>query len=136
MTSFNYLVPTYGGTRAYVLNFTQGLKQQLAETNIRFQYAAPASTVSEIWDVMRIPMSSLSEDVLMDTEACVDMALKGLDDGKLITTPSVHDESQVKRYADSNNDNTLPNYIYSDKSHFLSLQEHYFSAACFLSPLP
>ena len=29
-------VPVYGGTKAYVLNFTQGLKQQLAETKLRF----------------------------------------------------------------------------------------------------
>ncbi len=46
------LVPVYGGTKAYVLNFTQGLKQQLAETNLRFQYVAPAATASEIWDKM------------------------------------------------------------------------------------
>lgn len=91
-------VPVYGGTKAYVLNFTQGLKQQLAETKIRFQYVAPASTVSEIWDIMGVPMASLGEGVLMDTEACVDAALKGLDDGEFITAPSVHDDSLVRNY--------------------------------------
>lgn len=94
-------VPIYGGTKAYVLNFTQGLKQQLAETAIRLQYVAPSGTVSEIWDVMGVPMSSLGEGVLMDTDACVDAALKGLDDGEFITAPSVHDETLVRDYEDA-----------------------------------
>ena len=94
-------VPVYGGTKAYVLNFTQGLKQQLAETAIRLQYVAPSGTVSEIWDVMGVPMSSLGEGVLMDTEACVDAALRGLDDGEFITAPSVHDESLIRNFEEA-----------------------------------
>lgn len=86
--------PVYGGTKAYVLNFTQGLKQQLASTKIRFQYVAPAATASEIWDKMGVPISSV-EAVLMDTEACVDASLKGLDMGEFITAPSVHDDSLI-----------------------------------------
>ena len=94
-------VPVYGGTKAYVQNFTQGLKLQLAETKIRVQYVAPAGTVSEIWDVMGVPMSSLGEGALMDTEACVDAALKGLDDGEFFTAPSVHDETLVQKYVEA-----------------------------------
>ncbi|AXC09930.1 putative short-chain dehydrogenase [Acidisarcina polymorpha] len=94
-------VPAYGGTKAYVQNFTQGLKLQLAETKIRLQYVAPAGTVSEIWDVVGVPMSSLGEGALMDTEACVDAALKGLDDGEFITAPSVHDETLLQKYVDA-----------------------------------
>ena len=77
------------------------MKQQLAETKIRFQYVAPSGTVSEIWDVMGVPMSSLGEGVLMDTEACVDAALKGLDDGEFITAPSVHDERLVHKFEEA-----------------------------------
>jgi len=91
----------YGGTKAYVQNFTQGLKLQLAETKIRLQYVAPSGTVSEIWDVMGVPMSSLGEGALMDTEACVDAALKGLDDREFITAPSVHDEALVQKYVEA-----------------------------------
>ncbi len=94
-------VPVYGGTKAYVQNFTQGLKLQLAETKIRLQYVAPAGTVSEIWDVMGVPMSSLGEGALMNTESCVDAALKGLDDGEFITAPSVHDENLVQKYLEA-----------------------------------
>ena len=93
-------VPVYGGTKAYVLNFTQGLQQQLAETAIRFQYVAPAATASEIWDVMGVPVSSV-EAVLMNTEACVDAALKGLDAGEFITAPSVHDGALVSKFEEA-----------------------------------
>lgn len=99
-TGFGW-VPVYGGTKAYVQNFTQGLKLQLAETKIRLQYVAPSGTVSEIWDVMGVPMSSLGEGALMDTEALVDAALKGLDDGEFITAPSVHDETLVQKYVEA-----------------------------------
>lgn len=93
-------VPVYGGIKAYVLNFTQGLKQQLAETNIRFQYVAPASTASEIWDVMGVPLASV-EAVLMDTEACIDAALAGLDAGEFISAPSVHDDTLIAKFEEA-----------------------------------
>ncbi len=84
-------VPIYGGTKAYVLNFTQALQQQLAGTGIRIQLVAPSGTVSEIWDVIGVPISSLPTP-LMTTEDCVDAALSGLDRGELITAPPLHDE--------------------------------------------
>ena len=99
-TGFGW-VPVYGGSKAYVQNFTQGLKLQLADTKIRFQYVAPAGTVSEIWDVVGVPMSSLGEGALMDTEACVDAALKGLDNGEFITAPSVQNETLLQKYVEA-----------------------------------
>jgi len=111
-------VPIYGATKAYVLNFTQGLKQQLAETAIRLQFVAPAATVSEIWDTMGVPMSSLGPGVVMTTEDCVDAALTGLDNGEFITAPSVHDNSLVQEFektssallAATQNDQPAPRY--------------------------
>ena len=37
----------------------------------------------------------------MDTEACVEAAMKGLDDGEFITAPSVHDETLVQKYVEA-----------------------------------
>lgn len=94
-------VPVYGATKAYVQNFTQALRLQLAESSIRLQYVAPSATVSEIWDAMGISTNSLGEGVLMTTENCVDAALKGLDAGEFITAPSVHDPALVKSFEDA-----------------------------------
>ena len=93
-------VPVYGDTKAYVLNLTQRLKQQLGETNIRFQYVAPALTASEIWDVMGVPLASFYA-VLMDTEACVDAALAGLDAGEFIAAASVHNGNLVAKFEEA-----------------------------------
>ncbi len=94
-------VPVYGPTKAYVLNFTQVLQQQLAETGIRVQLVAPAVTVSEGWDVVGISMSTLDPATVMTTEDCVDAAMSGLDAGELITIPSLHDDSVLRSFETS-----------------------------------
>jgi len=91
-------VPIYGATKAYVLNFTQALQQQLAETSIRIQLVTPAATVSEIWDAVGVPLSDLDPATVMTTEDCVDAALSGLDSGELITAPPVHDENLLRTF--------------------------------------
>jgi len=94
-------VPVYGGTKAYVLNFTQALQQQLAETSIRVQLVSPAATVSDIWDVVGVALSDLDPATVMTTDHCVDAALKGLDSGELITAPSVHDASLLDTFVNA-----------------------------------
>ena len=94
----NSLVPVYGPTKAYVLNFTQVLQQQLAGTGIRVQLVAPAVTVSEGWDSVGISMSTLDPATIMTTEDCVDAALSGLDAGELITVPSLQDDSLLHSF--------------------------------------
>ena len=91
-------VPVYGPTKAYVLNFTQVLQQQLADTGIRVQLVTPAATVSEIWDTFGVPLSSLDPATVMSTEDCVDAALSGLDNGELITVPPVHDDRLLRNF--------------------------------------
>jgi len=94
-TSF---VPVYGPTKAYVLNFTQILQQQLADSGIRVQLVAPSATVSEGWDVAGLSLSTLDPQTVMSTEDCVDAALRGLDLRELITLPSLHDENLLRTY--------------------------------------
>ncbi len=92
------MVPVYGPTKAYVLNFTQTLQQQVADTGVRVQLVAPAATVSEIWDSFGVPLSTLDPATVMTTEDCVDAAMSGLDSGELVSVPPVHDETLVKNY--------------------------------------
>ncbi|MDE1161409.1 MAG: SDR family NAD(P)-dependent oxidoreductase [Acidobacteriaceae bacterium] len=95
-------VPVYGGTKAYVMNFTQALKQQIAESAVRLQYVAPSGTESEIWDGMGVPKEALGElPPLMGTEECVDAALAGLDAGEFLTAPSVHDAALVSAFEEA-----------------------------------
>ncbi len=45
------MVPVYGPTKAYVMQFTQILQPQVAGTGIRVQLVTPGAVLSEGWDV-------------------------------------------------------------------------------------
>src|ERR1700754_937074 len=83
----------YSGTKGYVMNFSRGLQQELADTNVRLQLVMPASTATELWDLSGVPLASLNQASVMSTENLVDAALAGFDKGEAITLPSVHDAS-------------------------------------------
>ena len=83
----------YSGTKGYVMNFSRGLQQELADTNVRLQLVMPASTATELWDLSGVPLASLNQASEMSVENLVDAALAGFDKGEAITLPSVHDAS-------------------------------------------
>jgi len=81
----------YSGTKAFVLAFSQGLQEELADSNVKVQVVLPASTATEIWDNSGVPLSALSPETVMRTEDLVDAALSALDQGEKVTWPSVAD---------------------------------------------
>jgi len=91
----------YSGTKGYVMNFSRGLQQELADTNIRLQLVMPASTATELWDLSGVPLASLNQSSVMSAENLVDAALAGFDKGEAITLPSVHDAGLWDRFDDA-----------------------------------
>ncbi|KQW61768.1 SDR family NAD(P)-dependent oxidoreductase [Variovorax sp. Root411] len=89
---------TYSGTKAFVLQYTRGLQQELAETGVKVQLVLPASTATEIWDASGVPLSALNKASVMTTENMVDAALAGFDQGETITWPSVADAGLWEKY--------------------------------------
>jgi len=88
----------YSGTKAYVLNFSRGLQQELANTGVKVQVVLPAATATEIWDLSGVPLAALTEGTVMTTENLVDASLAGFDQGESITMPSVADANLWERY--------------------------------------
>lgn len=88
----------YSGTKAFVLQYSRGLQQELADTGVKVQLVLPASTSTELWDLSGVPLAALNKDTLMTTEHMVDAALAGLDQGETITWPSVADASLWDKY--------------------------------------
>jgi len=88
----------YSGTKAFVLNFSRGLQDELAGTGVKVQVVLPASTATEIWDASGLPLSALDQDTVMTAETLVDAALAGLDKGEAITWPTVADASLWHKY--------------------------------------
>jgi short-subunit dehydrogenase len=88
----------YSATKSFVLTFTRGLQQELADTNVRVQLVLPSATATDIWDISGVPLSALDPATVMSPEDCVDAALSGLDQGELITMPSVEDVTLLQSY--------------------------------------
>lgn len=88
----------YSGTKAFVLQYSRGLQQELAETGVKVQLVLPASTATELWDASGVPLSALNKETVMTTENMVDAALAGFDQGETITWPSVADASLWEKY--------------------------------------
>jgi short-subunit dehydrogenase len=83
----------YGGTKAFVLAFSQSLQHELADKGVRVQAVLPGATATDFWDVAGTPVAHLPTEIVMPVQALVDAALAGLAQGELVTIPSLPDSS-------------------------------------------
>lgn len=81
----------YGASKAFVLSLTQSLHHELAESGLRVQAVLPGATSTEFWALAGNPVENLPSEIVMSAEAMVDAALKGFDNGEVVTIPSLHD---------------------------------------------
>jgi uncharacterized protein len=88
----------YSGTKGFVLNFTRGLQQELANTGIRIQVVLPAATATDLWDISGVPLAALAPETVMSVEHLVDAALAGFDQGESVTLPSMADTGLWEQY--------------------------------------
>lgn len=88
----------YGGSKAFVLAFTQSLVHELAGKGIRVQAVLPGATATEFWDVAGTPVHQLPAEIVMSADDMVDAALAGLDLGEVVTIPALADRSVWDRH--------------------------------------
>ena len=79
----------YAGTKAFVLAFTQSLHHELAAKGVRVQAVLPGATATEFWDVAGVPIAHLPSQIVMPADDMVDAAIAGLEQGELVTIPSL-----------------------------------------------
>lgn len=82
---------SYSASKAYVLAFTQSMQNELIKQGIRVQAVLPGATRTEIWERGGTDIANLPAEILMSVDEMVDAALAGLDQGELITIPSLPD---------------------------------------------
>ena len=82
---------TYSASKAYVLSLTQSLNAELDGTGVKVQAVLPGVTRTEIWERSGIDASQIPEEMVMEAGEMVDAALAGLDQGELVTIPSLPD---------------------------------------------
>src|SRR5262245_5229364 len=88
----------YGGTKAFVLAFTQSLVHELADKGVHVQAVLPGATATEFWDTAGKPVHQLPQQIVMSAEDMVDAALAGLDLGESVTIPSLANLVEWQRY--------------------------------------
>ena len=81
----------YGGTKAFVLAFSQSLQHELAGKGVRVQAVLPGATATDFWATGGLPVEHLDARIVMRAEDMVDAALAGFDMGEEVTLPSLQD---------------------------------------------
>ncbi len=88
----------YGGTKAFVLAFSQSLRQELSGTGVKVQVVLPGATATDFWRKSGRPVEQLPQHMVMSAEDMVDAALAGFDQGEFVTIPALADAGQWLTY--------------------------------------
>ncbi len=88
----------YGGSKTFVLALSQSLNHELAGKGVRVQAVLPGVTATTFWDIAGLPVRNLPTEILMSAEDTVDAALAGLDQGEIVTIPSLPDNAEWDRF--------------------------------------
>jgi short-subunit dehydrogenase len=88
----------YSGTKAYLLNLSARLQQEVAGKGVRVQAVLPGATRTAIWEKAGTDIATLPPAIVMDVHHMVDAALAGLDRGETVTIPSLPDMADWEAY--------------------------------------
>jgi uncharacterized protein len=88
----------YGGSKAYVLAFSQSLQHELADKGVRVQAVLPGATATDFWQAAGVPLEHLPAAWVMRAEDMVDAALAGFDQGEFATIPALEDGAKWEAY--------------------------------------
>jgi short-subunit dehydrogenase len=88
----------YGATKAFVIALSHSLQHELADKGIRTQAVLPGATATDFWQIAGNPWQELPPSIVMTTEDMVDAALVGLDQGELVSIPSLHEGEEWARF--------------------------------------
>jgi hypothetical protein len=89
---------SYSGTKAYLLNLSLRLQQEVSGKGVRVQVVLPGATRTGIWEKAGTNITTLPPGIVMDVEDMVDAALVGLDRGETVTIPSLPDAGDWDAY--------------------------------------
>jgi short-subunit dehydrogenase len=98
----------YGGTKAYLLHFSEVLALEVRGSAVRVQAVLPGATRTALWDGSGVELKDLPPEIVMDVDEMVDAALAGFDQGEGVTLPSLPDVGDWQRLVKARED-LLPN---------------------------
>ena len=89
---------TYSASKAYVLSLSQTLNAELEGTGVKVQAVLPGVTRTEIWERSGLDATNIPAEMVMEAGEMVDAALSGLDQGELVTIPSLPDAGEWQAF--------------------------------------
>ncbi len=81
----------YGASKAFVLNFSRTLAEELKAHGVHVQAVLPGATKTEIWERSGMDLDALPKALVMSAEDMVDASLVGLDRREIVTIPALPD---------------------------------------------
>jgi len=103
----------YGGTKAFVLAFSQSLRHELANTGVKVQVVLPGATATDFWSIAGKPVEQLPQQIVMTAEEMVDASLAGFDQDEFVTLPALPDAGQWESY-EAARQALMPNLSHSE----------------------
>ncbi len=88
----------YSGTKAYVVNFTEGLQREVAGTAVKVQAVLPGATRTDFWELSGSDIDALPQEIVMTANDMVDAALVGLANGEAVTIPGLGDAAKLDAF--------------------------------------
>ncbi len=88
----------YSGTKAYVLNLSISMQEELKAKGVVVQVALPGATRTEIWAKSGRKVEDFPEGFVMEADEMVDAALAGLDRGESVTIPALPEQADFDAY--------------------------------------
>lgn len=88
----------YGGSKAFVLAFSQSLHHELADKGVQVQAVLPGATATDFWQTGGLPVEHLPKEIVMSASDLVDAALIGFDRREFVTIPSLHAGEEWEAY--------------------------------------
>lgn len=91
----------YGGSKAYVLNFSRSLQSELEGSGVKVQVVMPGPVHSEFFGDVPPPFPA---ELFMSAEVLVDTSLSALDRGETVTFPNLQDETAWVHFESARSD--------------------------------
>jgi short-subunit dehydrogenase len=99
--SLELLNGVYSGAKAFVVNLTPSLQNEVKDKGIQVQTVLPGATATDFWDRGKFPVHNFPGEFVMTAEEMVDASLAGLDQRELITIPALPDLSDWEKFVEA-----------------------------------
>ncbi|NYI40985.1 SDR family NAD(P)-dependent oxidoreductase [Demequina lutea] len=86
---------TYSGTKAFVVNFTRAIDEEVREQGIRVQVLIPGLIRTEFHDTSGTEIGAIPAGWLMDPTDLAAASLTGLERGEVVCVPALPDAGKV-----------------------------------------